>query len=110
MDVNSTIVCNDSVQNKALSDTLLSTLFDFMVFRATEPFDFTWESFDAVKITKEIKLKALVKQINGKNQQAYAAFWRRPCVQSFYDQLVTKGKVVFLGAEEQVLTGKLSIN
>merc|ERR1711963_577395 len=53
MDVNSTIVCNDSVQSKDLSASLLSTMFELMELSPKAGFEFTWGSCPPVSVQKK---------------------------------------------------------
>merc|ERR1712007_339596 len=44
MDVNSTIVCNDTVQGKDLAQSLMGTMFEFVEVKGkTLPFDLEWK-------------------------------------------------------------------
>lgn len=103
MDVNSTIVCNDTVQGKDLAGTLLSTLFEFIELRPTTPFDLTWDSEEPIRVDKTKSLKQLVKEITHNNSGVYSAFWTEPICWKFFSELVPRGDLRWVG-EEQLMT------
>jgi len=87
MDVNSTIICNDSVQSKDLSASLLSTMFELMELCPKEAFDFGWGSCAAVRVQKKQSLKKLVKDITASDNDAYRSFFSEASCQNFISQL-----------------------
>jgi hypothetical protein len=87
MDVNSTIICNDSVQSKDLSASLLSTMFELMELCPKEAFDFGWGSCAAVRVQKKQSLKKLVKDITASDNDAYRSFFCEASCQHFISQL-----------------------
>merc|ERR1712014_530270 len=87
MDVNSTIVCNDSVQSKDLSASLLSTWVELMELSPKEAFDFGWGCCSAVRVQKKQSLKKLVKDITASDNDAYRSFFSEATCQSFISQL-----------------------
>jgi len=108
MDVNSTIICNDSVQSKDLSASLLSTMFELMELSPKAAFDFGWESCPPVSVQKKQSLKKLVKDITGSDQGAYASFFSEATCRSFFSQLAALADIRWsdaldpLGVEEFV--------
>jgi len=87
MDVNSTIICNDSVQSKDLSASLLSTMFELMELSPKEAFDFGWGCCSAVRVQKKQSLKKLVKDITASDNDAYRSFFSEATCRSFISQL-----------------------
>merc|ERR1712032_1636374 len=87
MDVNSTIICNDSVQSKDLSASLLSTMFELMELSPKVAFDFGWGSCPPVSVLKKQSLKKLVKDITTNDSDAYGSFFSEATCRSFFSQL-----------------------
>lgn len=95
MDVNSTIVCNDSVQGKDTSATLLSTMFEFIEVKLRAPTEFTWEAFPVVTIKNSMTLKTIVKELTVDDKEAYSSFFSLPNCTSFFEEVVKLGDVVW---------------
>jgi len=89
MDVNSTIICNDSVQSKDLSASLLSTMFELMELSPKAAFDFGWESCPPVSVQKKQSLKKLVKDLTASNGDAYRSFFSEATCCGFMSELLT---------------------
>jgi hypothetical protein len=88
MDVNSTIVCNDSVQSKDLSASLLSTMFELMELSPRAGFEFAWGSCPPVSVQKKQSLKKLVKDITASNGDAYRSFFSEATCRGFMSELL----------------------
>lgn len=103
MDVNSTIMCNDSMQGKDWGGTLLGTLFEFIELRPKEGFDLDFTStagtFAALRVDKPKTMKALVKDLCGTNHIGYSAFWTEDICYSFFDELARYGELIWIGQE-----------
>jgi len=93
MDVNSTIICNDSVQSKDLSASLLSTMFELMELSPKAAFDFGWGSCPPVSVQKKQSLKKLVKDITASDNDAYRSFFSEATCRSFFSQLATHANI-----------------
>lgn len=100
MDVNSTIVCNDTVQGKDLSGTLLSTMWELIELRPTSPFDLIWNDTAPVHVDKTKSLKQLVKEITSSSHEAYGAFWTEANCWKFFEELASRGELKWVGEEE----------
>lgn len=100
MDVNSTIVCNDTVQGKGLSNTLLSTMFEFVDFRPAEPFEVVFNGHPPVRIEKKMKLKQLVKEITSNSHEAYGSFWTEDNCWRLFAEVAAKGEVRWEGQDK----------
>merc|ERR1712151_38455 len=106
MDVNSTIICNDSVQSKDLSASLLSTMFELMELSPKVAFDFGWGSCPPVSVQKKQSLKKLVKDITASDSDAYRSFFSEDTCRSFFTQLAAFADITWsdaldpLGVEE----------
>lgn len=101
MDVNSTIVCNDTVQGKDLANTLLSTMFEFVELRPRDAFELNFESFPAVRIDKMKTLKSLVKEITSGDNDAYGSFWTEERCWRLFNVLAEKGEVRWSGDDQK---------
>merc|ERR1712087_1032160 len=88
MDVNSTIICNDSVQSKDLSASLLSTMFELMELSPKSPaFSFGWGACPPVNVQKKQSLKKLVKDIAASDVEVYRSFFSEGTCRTFFSQL-----------------------
>lgn len=98
MDVNSTIVCNDTVQGKNLAETLTGTMFEFIEFRPYASFELHYECewpLLTVRVEKVKTLKQLVKEVTADNHDAYSGFWHGNNSRRFFQELTTKGRMNF---------------
>jgi hypothetical protein len=93
MDVNSTIVCNDSVQSKDLSASLLSTMFELMELSPKAGFEFAWGSCPPVSVQKKQSLKKLVKDITASNSDAYRSFFSEATCCGFMSELLAHADI-----------------
>jgi len=95
MDVNSTIVANDTVQGKGVDQSLLSTMFEFIELRpsAQAGFDFYWDSFPPVRIEKPQSLKTIVKDATASDNAAYNAFFTEERCMQFFQELHNFGDI-----------------
>jgi len=93
MDVNSTIVCNDTVQGKDLANTLLSVMFECVEFTPREPFEFVFSGHPAIKLAKAKTLKGVVKDITANNNEAYASFWTQEQCWRLFTDLEPRGEL-----------------
>merc|ERR1719356_625826 len=88
MDVNSTIICNDSVQSKDLSASLLSTMFELMELSPkSSAFSFGWDACPPIDVQKKQSLKKLVKDITASDADAYRSFFSEVTCRTFFSQL-----------------------
>lgn len=92
MDVNSTIVCNDTGEGKDMSGSLLSSMFELIEATprsngSSSPISFEWDSYPPVKVEKPISLKQLVRQITNNDKEAYAAFFKEQTCLRFLREL-----------------------
>eukprot|EP00930_Biecheleria_cincta_P085948 TRINITY_DN7530_c0_g1_i1.p1 TRINITY_DN7530_c0_g1~~TRINITY_DN7530_c0_g1_i1.p1 ORF type:complete len:472 (-),score=75.17 TRINITY_DN7530_c0_g1_i1:48-1379(-) len=96
MDVNSTIVCNDSVQGKDAAASLLGTMFECIEFHPAGRMELEWKSYAKVSIDKPKTLKSLVKDMTA-DKDSYATFWSEETCFSFVADLLSKGAVTWVG-------------
>jgi hypothetical protein len=102
MDVNSTILCNDSVQGKDLAGTLLSTIFEFVELKPTDPFDLDFDGHPTQNVSKTRTLKQLVKEVTGDDHKASANFFTEASCWRFYEELASRGQMRWLGEGEDL--------
>merc|ERR1719265_1019210 len=74
-DVNGTILCDDSVAHKGVSEILLSDIFRFAEARPREPMDFSWRSMPPLRIEAATGLKDLIHEILHQDHDVYQQFW-----------------------------------
>jgi len=91
MDVNSTIICHDTMTGKDVSAVVLSTMFEVIELTPREAFDFTWESFPPVRLEKSTSLKQLVKKAT--DRDGYNAFWTEANCRILLEMLWCRGEV-----------------
>merc|ERR1712187_992193 len=52
MDVNSTIMCNDTVQGKSTEESLRSVIFELLEHMPNEPWELKWQDYAPIKVEK----------------------------------------------------------
>lgn len=109
MDVNATIVCNDSIQGKDVAMTLLGTMFEFVELRPTEAFDLIYEDHPPLKVEKAKNFKQLIKEITLTSHITYTAFWEETNCWNFFDYISTKGEVRWVGGAEIMTKEKFKV-
>lgn len=103
MDVNSTIVCNDTVQSKDLASTLRGTMFEFIEFEAaTKPWTLDWRGRPPLRLEKTKVLKTLVKDITSTDRQAYTDFWSKEQCDAFFKHLSEFGTLRWMGHKTEL--------
>ncbi|CAE7039146.1 unnamed protein product [Symbiodinium natans] len=101
MDVNATIVCNDTVQGKDLAVTLLGTMFELMELRPSPPgFTLTWTGLNEIRVEKIQTLKALIKNMTADDHEAYTKFWQEDNCWSFLSHVLEHGEVRWVTGTE----------
>mmetsp|Transcript_47586 Transcript_47586/g.136864 ORF Transcript_47586/g.136864 Transcript_47586/m.136864 type:complete len:428 (+) Transcript_47586:109-1392(+) len=99
VDVNSTIVCADTVQGKEMANTLLSTMFEFVEVRPGTALDFSFESHCPVKLEKMRTMKQIVKDMTRDDREAYSSFWTPDRCWRLFTELGKVGEVTWSGQE-----------
>lgn len=99
-DVNGTILCDDSVAHKGVSEILLSDLFRFAEVRPSAPVDFAWGSHPPVRLEAKLGLKDLIHEILIKDHDVYQAFWNIDKCYEFVAALGEQGIPVGLKVQE----------
>lgn len=102
MDVNSTIICNDSVQGKDTAASLLGTMFECVQFKPQKPMDFEWEPFPKMKLEKTKTLKAMIKEMIADMGKAYGGFWNKEQCFKLVGSLLDKGDLTWVGTDAAV--------
>ncbi|CAE7250092.1 unnamed protein product [Symbiodinium necroappetens] len=111
MDVNATIVCNDTVQGKGLAATLLGTMFELMELRPNPPgFTLKWAGLNEIRVEKTQTLKALLKTMTADDHEAYTKFWQEDNCWSFLSHVLQHGEVRWVtGTEPMTLDATKSL-
>ena len=99
MDVNATIVCNDTVQGKGLAVTLLGTMFELLEFRPLSPVELQCGGLK-VRVEKMKTLKGLIKDMTADDHEAYTQFWDEKTCWDFLAQVLQKGEVRWVTGTE----------
>lgn len=102
MDVNSTIVCHDTIQGKNIVGTLLSTMFEFVELRPSSPFEIEWDGLPVLKVEKKKTFKQLVKEMTVKRHDVYSGFWTEATCSRFFAEMASKGEVRWIGQEHRM--------
>jgi len=87
MDVNSTIMCNDTSAGKDIRASLLSVMFELIVVHSPKGVDFAWDAGVQGRVDKPKPLKQLVKELAPGDQRAYCAFWKETTCLRFIEAL-----------------------
>lgn len=104
MDVNATIVCNDTVQGKDLSVTLLGTMFELLEFTpADTPCDLHWGTLSPVRVDKVKTLKGLIKDMTIDDHEAYTRFWDEKTCWDFLAHVLPRGEVRWVTGTETMM-------
>mmetsp|Transcript_12555 Transcript_12555/g.28353 ORF Transcript_12555/g.28353 Transcript_12555/m.28353 type:complete len:546 (+) Transcript_12555:124-1761(+) len=102
MDVNSTIICTDSVSDKDMSDILLSTMFEFIELIPDEKFELTFEDKPPLKIDKRMSLKQMAKKIAKDDKAYYKSFYDYERCLKFIDEVIKHGYIKWITQEEKL--------
>jgi len=77
MDVNGTILWNDSIMGYGPHEILLGTMFNFTEVRPRRSFELTWDQQPTVKVEKRQMLKQLINDIAKGDNDVLHCFWKR---------------------------------
>lgn len=101
MDVNSTIVCVDTVSGKDMSHTILSTMSEFLTFTPATKEAVAVEVIDGRvgEVKKAKALKGIVKDVIGKDLPVYNEFWSEANVSGLITRLMDLGKLTWIGSD-----------
>lgn len=76
MDVNGTILWDDSIMGLGPAEVLLSTMFGLLQVHPLAPCDFEWDASKRVRLEGPLGLKQLVQDIAGGDNGFYHGFWK----------------------------------
>jgi hypothetical protein len=102
MDINSAIVCADSVSGKGTADIVLSTMFELIDIKPHEEGEFVWESRAPVKLKGEMSLKALAKKLAGDDKEYYRSFYSLDRCCELVAELVSLGTLRWRSEDRSV--------
>lgn len=95
MDVNSTIVVNDTIQGKNVVGTLLSTMWEFLELRPSSSFTLHWDGLPNFQVSGPRTFKQIVKEMSHSHHEIYSAFWSESNCWRFFSEMVSRGDVVW---------------
>jgi len=106
MDVNSTIVCADTVTGKDSSQILLATMFELIEVTPKSSFEFTWDDEKAVqvKVAKAMSLKAIVKKVTDGDKKRYQQFYDIEQCSKLFALLISLGGEIRWTSHNEELT------
>jgi hypothetical protein len=90
MDVNSTIMCNDAVQGKGITGSLLSCVFNLIELRPRQAFEMSWEGKPPVQVDRPMLLMSLVKEVTSSSKDMYRSFWTETTCRQFVEEVALK--------------------
>ena len=102
MDVNATIVCNDTVQGKGLAVTLLGTMFELLEFKPKAPFDLQFGTLNQIRVEKVKTLKGLIKDMTADDHAEYTRFWEEKTCWDFLAHVLRSGEVRWVTGTESM--------
>mmetsp|Transcript_63445 Transcript_63445/g.112804 ORF Transcript_63445/g.112804 Transcript_63445/m.112804 type:complete len:500 (+) Transcript_63445:164-1663(+) len=93
MDINSTIVCVDTVTDKSMTEIILGTMFEFVEVKPEKPFELCWDDRKPVKIDKPMSFKAVAKKLSKDDPAYYHGFYCDDNCKLFFEQMEKHGAV-----------------
>mmetsp|Transcript_1171 Transcript_1171/g.2554 ORF Transcript_1171/g.2554 Transcript_1171/m.2554 type:complete len:449 (-) Transcript_1171:19-1365(-) len=101
MDVNGTILWDDTIMNLGQEEVLLSTMLGCIEVRASGCQDFVWDSQRTVRLElgKPKSLKQLVHDLSGGDQEFYRTFWNPKNCSRLLEELLPVGEIRWTSGE-----------
>lgn len=96
MDVNSTIMCNDTSTGKDLHASLLSSMFELIEVSPFGSLELAWETNEPIILARSTTLKNLVKMLTDNNKESYSGFWREDNCRRLLDTLASRADIRWL--------------
>jgi len=87
MDVNGTILWDDTMMGQGPTQVLLSTMFGLLQMRPWAPCEFEWDGRRKVRLEQPQVLKQLVQDIAGGDGGVYHEFWKAANCERFLREL-----------------------
>jgi len=88
MDVNGTIVWDDTLAKQSSAETLLTTMFRLVRVVPRNPFELVWESQPVVHVQEQIHLKSLVSEVSNNDNEFHINFWNYPTCRKFIKTVI----------------------
>ena len=101
-DVNATILMEDTIEGKATSGVLLSTMFALAEVQPGAKFDLEWDSLPVVTVEKQITLKQLVRNVSQKDNDYYHRFWSNDSCGEFLLKILSLSDVCWSPTGEKL--------
>lgn len=99
MDVNGTILWNDSIMGMGPCEILLGTMFTFTEVRPRNKFEISWENGKVVEVSKPQQLKQLMQDCVGGDLDVFHEFWRKDKCEQFFKMFPNKTDLGWIGQE-----------
>lgn len=95
VDVNGTLVWDDTMAGKGTADLLLSTMFRFVEVRPrnADGYEIEFGGKPPIKVTKPTALKQLVSDLSNKDNEFYQAFWCLSTCRQFMEEVMKVAKI-----------------
>jgi len=100
MDVNGTILWNDSIMGYGPHEILLGTMFNFTEVRPRKSFELAWEQQPTVKVEKTQMLKQLINDIASGDNDVLHAFWKRDVCEKLIARIRSSADIGWAGQME----------
>lgn len=104
MDINSAIVCSDSVSGKSNVAILLSTMFELIDLKPYKEAEFQWEGRTPITVKAPTGLKSLVKKIAADDKDFYNTFYTLERCLAFVRTLTYMGTIRWKENQDICLT------
>lgn len=99
MDVNGTILWNDSIMDIGPAEILLGTMLGFTEIRPRRPFDMNWGKQPTVKVEKTQVLKQLLTDVAEGDNGLVHEFWKRDKFADLMAQVGSNAELGWVGKE-----------
>lgn len=97
MDVNGTILWNDSIMNMGPDEILLGTMFGFTEVRPRKPLDVKWGNEPPLRLEETQILKQLMHDIAKGDSAVLHGFWKRDQCERLMAELVSSADLGWVG-------------
>merc|ERR1740121_1769221 len=99
MDVNGTILWNDSIMGLGPDELLLGTMFGFTEVRprSSVPFTVTWGEELSVEVTEKLPLKEMLHQLTDGDDRVFHDFWKQDICRAMLEQVTQHADLGWTG-------------
>jgi len=104
MDVNGTILWNDSIMGLGPDELLLGTMFGFTEIQPRRPFELTWDETHSVIVDRLWNLRELLHALSAGDERLFHDFWNVDECRILMDKLVQHADLKWCGKPGLVTT------